>query len=249
MDDAARGLYEFIWNEYCDWYVELAKPSLRAGGERKSQVQAVLHTVLEGVLRLLHPITPFITEEIWQALPHDGESIMIAPYPEADASMFDAQAEQQMAMVIDTVRAVRNLRAELGVAPGKPVSVLAVCEDSTLKLAQASEDTIKSLARVESLTFADSVPDTDTNKYVSAHLPGIDLFVEVAGLVDVEKELARIDTELASIQKELTRVTGKLSNDSFTSKAPAQIVEKERRIAAELEDKRAKLLERRKAME
>jgi len=247
MDDAARSLYEFLWSEFADWYVELAKPRLRT--DERGHVQGMLRHVLETSMRLLHPIMPFITEEIWQALPHEGESIMVAPFPEADESLIDEAVESQMGAVMEAVRLVRNLRAEVNVTPGKRVNVVIVSETSEMReLFSTGAEGIKSLARVEKLEIASKAPEAAKGQYVASHGVGFDVLIPVAGLVDVDKELARIDSELASINKELARVTGKLSNEQFTSKAPAEIVEKERRIQSELLDKKTKLEERKKAL-
>ncbi|MCE5314424.1 MAG: valine--tRNA ligase [Armatimonadota bacterium] len=248
MDVAARAIYEFLWSEYCDWYIELAKLRLRGSDEDKAQAQSVLYHVLETTLRLMHPIMPFITEEIWQALPHEGESIMLAPYPEADSSLFDDDAESRMNAVMDAVRAIRNLRAELGVGPGKPISLTVVARGDMRGLIEAGQGALAFLAKVESLRFVESISEEDKSKYISAHLPDLDIFVEAAGLIDVEKELARIDSELKSIEKELVRSQGKLSNESFISKAPEAIIEKEKRIVAELTEKKQKLDERKKSL-
>ena len=248
MDYAARALYDFIWSEFCDWYIELAKPRLRGTDEERLEVQAVLRYVLDTTLRLLHPIMPFVTEEIWQALPHEGESIMVAKFPEAKASAIDPEAEAEMDVVMDAVRAIRNLRAELGAAPGKSVDAMAVADAQTRPLFERNAESLKSLARVGELRFVDSIAEDEKSRYMSAHMPGLDLYVEVAGLIDIDKELARIDSELAGIEKELSRSSGKLSNQQFTSRAPAQVVEKERRIVAELTDKKQKLTERRSVL-
>ncbi|MCE5200610.1 MAG: valine--tRNA ligase [Armatimonadota bacterium] len=248
MDTAARALYEFLWSEYCDWYIELAKPRLRGDEQEKAQVQNVLYHVLETTLRLMHPIMPFITEEIWHALPHEGDSIMMTEFPSADAAMFDDDAERQMNAVMDAVRAIRNLRAELGVSLGKSISLTVVARGEMNDLIKSGQGALQFLAKVEKLAFVDSIADEDKAKYMSAHLTDLDLFVEAAGLIDVDKELARIDTELKSIEKELTRSEGKLSNEKFMSRAPADIVEKERRIVAELTEKKQKLEERKKSL-
>jgi len=247
MDDPARWLYTYLWNYFCDWYIELAKPRLRGETKDRICVQKVLYTVLETSMRLLHPIMPFITEEIWQALPHNGESIMVSPFPERDDSLKDMQAEIDMETVMNVVTAIRSLRAEVGVALSKQINVVAVSTYAR-DLIEPNIEFIKNLAKVREFTFMDSIPEEDINKYVSAHQPMLDLYVEVAGLVDLDKELARIDSELASINKELARVTGKLSNEQFTSKAPAEIVEKERGIQSELQDKKTKLEDRKKAL-
>jgi len=247
MDDAARSLYDFLWSEFADWYVELAKPRLRSQPEKR-HVQAMLWHVLETSMRLLHPIMPFITEEIWQALPHSGESIMVAPFPQADESLFDTEAEAEMAVLMEAVRSIRNMRKEVGIAPSRAVNIIAFSENAKARQRiQDSAEGIKFLARVGGIEAVSLPPQKE--KYVAAHIPEIDLYMEVGGVLDVAKELARIDAELASVEKELGRSRGKLSNEQFLSRAPAKVVEKERRVAAELEDKKARLLERRRMLE
>lgn len=248
MDDAARALYEFLWNEYCDWYIELAKPRLRGSADERAQVQSILHYVLETTLRLLHPIMPFITEEIWQAIPHDGESIMVAPFPNVNSAQLNDEAEAGMTDVMEAVRAIRNLRAELSASPGKPVNLTIVADGEIKDRITRNAESLKYLAKVGELTFSDGIADNDKGKYISAHLQGLDLYVEVAGLIDVDKELARIGSELVSIEKDLSRSESKLANESFVSKAPADIIEKEKRIVAELAEKKQRLLERRSAL-
>ncbi len=244
MDDASKGMYEFIWSEYCDWYLEMAKPRLRGEGADKAVVQNVLYTVLETIMRLLHPVMPFITEEIWQALPHTGDTIMLAPFPACDAELLDDKSESDMETLMEVVRTIRNLRAETGVQPGKPIDLISIAGSEIRGLVEASMGRVCSLARVQTLEFVDEIAEADRNKYAGAHMSGADFYVDIAGLVDAEKEIARIDAELASIGKELMRVSGKLSNESFVAKAPVEVVEKERRIEAELKDKQAKLQER-----
>ncbi len=251
IDDAANSLYEFVWSEFCDWYIELAKPRLRGDAAERLAAQANLHAVLYNVALLLHPIVPFITEEIWQALPHydsDAESIMIAPFPMADESSFDEDAEAEMGMVMEAIRAARNLRAELGVPPSKRISLIAVASEDTRARVERNSESIKTLARLDDLSFADSIAEADKQKYVAAHLPGLDLYAEVAGLVDVDAELARIEAELQSLEKELKPHEAKLASEQFVSKAPPAIVEKERRIVAELTEKRQKLMDRKASL-
>ncbi|MFQ3550035.1 MAG: class I tRNA ligase family protein [Armatimonadota bacterium] len=247
MDDSARAIYEFIWNEYCDWYLEMAKSTLQ-DETRKENVQCVLYTVLESTLKILHPIMPFITEEIWQVLPHNGNSIMISNFPERNEEYIDEASENEMQVIMDVVRNIRNLRAELNVSPGKKIDVIYSADAPNKEKIEKNISSIMSLAKVENMKFADKVDSEDKNKYVSSHMPGIDLYVEVAGLVDLDKEKARIDNELKSIEKELQRVEGKLNNEKFLSKAPADIVEKEKRIAAELNETKKKLLEKKTAL-
>jgi valyl-tRNA synthetase len=251
IDDAANTLYDFVWNEFCDWYIELAKPRLRAEGTEKTIAQANLYSVLYNTVGLLHPIMPFITEEIYQALPHidsDSESIMLAAFPEADESMIDEEAEGEMATVMDAIRAARNLRADLGLPPSKRISLVAVAEGDAKSRVERNADSIKTLARLDALSFVDSIPEADKANYAAAHLPGLDLYAEVAGAIDVEAELARIDAELKSLDKDLAPHQAKLSSEQFTSKAPAAIVEKERRIVAELTEKKQKLIDRKQSI-
>jgi valyl-tRNA synthetase len=248
MDDAARSLYEFLWSEFADWYVELAKPRLRNDAERPA-VQGVLLNVLETSMRLLHPIMPFITEEIWQALPHKGESIMTAPFPEADESLINDEAEAGMAMVMESIRLIRNLRAEVGVTPGKQVGIILVSESpETRDLFAANGAGIRFVARTGEFSVAAEAPIGEKGQYVAGHGAGFDVYMPTAGLIDIDKEIEKITNELASIEKELARVTGKLSNEKFMSKAPAEIVEKERRIESELSEKKAKLEERKASL-
>lgn len=248
IDDASNALYEFIWSEFCDWYIELAKPRLRGADQEKNEARNTLYHVLETTMRLLHPITPFITEQIWQALPHEGESIMLAAYPEADLPAIDDEAEREMGVVMDIVRSVRNLRAELGVNPGKQVDITVVADTLTRSLIERNSSSVKSLSRIGDITFVESLTDVEKSKCLSAHLPGIDLYVEVAGVIDVDRELSRVTAELEAIVKELAPHEAKLSNEQFVSKAPAAIIDKERRIVAELNEKKLKLIERKQAL-
>jgi len=248
MDNAARALYDFLWSEYADWYIEIAKPRLSREGEAPAEpevVRYVLWRVLETSMRLLHPIMPFITEQIWQSIPHEGESIMIAPFPETDAGLLDEDAERRMEAVMEVTRTIRNLRAEVGVAPGKAVeSVVVPASAEVASALEAGHASIRSLARASKLDIATEPPSAEHARFVSAHLPIADVYIPLAGLIDVDREIARVTNELAEVERELARSTGKLSSEQFLSRAPAHVVEKEQRIAQELTDKRAKLQER-----
>jgi valyl-tRNA synthetase len=267
MDDSAKGIYEFLWSEFADWYVELAKPRLRS--DDREHVQYILWHVLETSMRLLHPIMPFITEEIWQALPHEGDSIMIAPFPVADESLIDDEAEARMATVMEAVRLIRNLRAEVGLPMGTWVYAIIITDRVNLRQTfEEANDAVKRLCKLTDLTLTHTQPTLGSGGYVVSHGTGFDAYllldrksvvVEVEGPAQakisqaqmdqfIEKMVTRIDSDLTSIEKELARVTGKLSNEQFVSKAPAQIVEKERRVKTELEDKKSKLEEQKKAL-
>lgn len=269
MDDAMRAIYSFLWDEFCDWYVELAKPRLRDEGEDGKTVRAVLYSTLETMLRLLHPMTPFITEEIWQALVQKeggrGEeekgrrgdthhapltthhsTLTFAPYPQADESCFHPAAETQMARVIEATRALRNLRAELGLPPGPRLLGAAVPSDPVAASALSDNtDLVAHLARLSDLQMRDAPPSSSEGRWVGAPIEGAEVFLEIGEALDVPKELERIAREIANIEKDLERSRTKLENPQFAEKAPAEIVERERQFAASLEEKREKLVARR----
>lgn len=218
---------------------------MRGDEDEQRQVQYLLWYVLETTLRLLHPVMPFITEEIWQAIPHEGESLMCREFPVADFRRIDEATEKQAEEMMEITRAIRNLRAEIGVAPGKPINVLMTSSSpEALKRLQSIAGSVMPLARVGDIQYGESLSDDEKRDHVSAHFVDYDLNVPMAGLIDIDKELARLGQELQSIDKELARVSGKLSNEQFTAKAPAEVVEKERRILHELTDKKVKLEER-----
>ena len=247
IDDAANALYEFVWSEFCDWYIELAKPRLREGGDAKAQAQAMLYEVLETTLRLLHPIMPFITEEIWQALPHEGESIMTAPFPEADPRALDDEAESKMAVLMEGVRVERELKASNGIPLRQTTTVF--FQAYARLILSAYEKSILERSSGTSIEFTDAPPDPDT--HVAGTVPQFGTFylpVVKLSQADREAELTKIDSELDAIAKELALHEAKLSNEQFSLRAPAEIVEKERRIVAELTEKRDKLIERRHAL-
>ncbi|MDH7602543.1 MAG: valine--tRNA ligase [Armatimonadota bacterium] len=240
MDDAARALYEFIWSEFCDWYVEFAKPRLRGEAEQKRTVQTVLYHVLETTLRLLHPIMPFITEEIWQALPHEGESIMVAPFPAPDDSLVDESAERIMGLVMEGVRAQRDLKASAGIPLRKSIDIMYQPVLPDLRTYQVQ--TLLERGAGTALSYIDTPPPDSASCLVQT-VPDVGVFYLRVPEVDREKERARITAELESVKRDLARSQAKLANEQFLSRAPAHVVEKERRIAAELAEKAAKLEE------
>ncbi len=245
MDDASRALYEFIWSEYCDWYVELAKPRLRGDAGERAQVQAILYYVLETTLRLLHPIMPFITEEIWQALPHEGDSIMMAKFPESDTTLIDEQAEERMKLLIEGARVQRELKASAQIALRENVEAGFV--SGAPKALSREEMAFLEQTAGTSMQTWESAPE-NPERYLVGTVVGLGTLYLRAPEVDLEKEFARIHSELAAIEKDLSRSQCKLSSEQFTSKAPAEIVDKERRIVAELSEKKQKLLERKAAL-
>ena len=252
MDDATRTLYQFFWNDFCDWYVELAKPRLRAeaaggaGNAERQTAQNMLAYVLETMLRLLHPIVPFITEEIWQAIPHVGETICTAPYPEPVEEWDDAEAESALDVTIDATRAFRNIRAELGISPApKLAGAVAPATLETRATLEANRDLIAGLARLSSLTIVEASPDASTGTWIGSPITGAEVFLEIGDSVDLKREVERIDKELAGIAKEIERSSGKLSNPNFVERANPEVVAKERAVLADWQEKQQKLTERR----
>ena len=248
LGEAGRMIYEFIWSEFCDWYIELAKARLYdkdAAGERsKKTAQYVLSYVLERTLRLLHPFMPFLTEEIWQRVPHEGRSVMIAPWPEADESLVDEAAEREMASIMETIVRIRNMRAEVGAAPGKRSEVILHFADKALAPVFAAHAAyFAALSWAEPLTVLEDGAAKPENA-MAAIVSGVEVYLPLAGLIDVEKETARLTKERDNIEKEMTRLSGKLSNEGFTSKAPAAVVAAERAKLAGYEEKRSLILTR-----
>jgi valyl-tRNA synthetase len=242
FNDAALALYQFTWHEYCDWYVELSKIALSgAHAARRQAAQAVLVHTLEQALRLLHPFMPFVTEEIWQTLPaaKTTDSIMIAPYPTADAARRDAAAEAAMQQLIEAVRSVRNIRSDLGIPPNAAVS-LRVAADGRGEQLRLLESYIKVLARVASIELlgASERPSGEP----SALVDGLgEIFVPLRGVADEADVRKRLERDLAKVEKELSSVAAKLGRADFVDRAPAEIVEKERLRAGTLRDRGATL--------
>ena len=242
---AAQKLYDFIWDELCDWYIELVKPRFFEKGESNETAQNVLVYVLSNTLKLLHPFMPFITEEIWQALPHEGESIMISDWPKADAALCDGAAAAEMLEIMNAIKGIRNVRNEMNVPPSKKVKLYVVTQEENLfkqalvffeKLAGASETEIVS----DKTGISDNV--------VSVALEKAEILLPMDELVDREKEIERLSKEKARLEGEIKRVEGKLSNKGFTDKAPAAVVEEERQKGEKYKAMLDKVLESIKKM-
>lgn len=239
LGEAARVLYDFIWSELCDWYIEMIKPHLYGhAGEKVKQVsQYVLWQVLEGTLRLLHPFMPFLTEEIWQHLPHEGESLIVAPWPKAKTVPQDEAAEKQMEAVMDIIRAIRNVRSEKKVPPGKKIPVIIHADSRAQLLLEETRGYIESLARLQEMTIAPAGSEKP-ERALTAIAGGVEIYLPLAGLVDIEKEIARLEKALEEAEQEIRRAEGKLANEGFVTKAPPAIVEKERQKLVALQEKK-----------
>jgi valyl-tRNA synthetase len=242
FSEACRALYEFFWSDFCDWYVELCKLRLYAEDvTAKRTAQFVLWTVLEQALRLLHPFMPFITEEIWQRLPHAGESLVVAPWPWPRPELIDARAEEEMGILQEVITCMRRLRSEMGVRPNVRLAGLVVpLEDGREALLGEHEDYIVSQARLESLEIAPGVEDPTS--YARGLAAGVEIFLPLA-TQDFSEEVDRIKREIARLEEECKRFQAKLSNDQFLSKAPGEVVHKERRKLADNRLKIEKLRE------
>jgi len=246
LGEAARSLYEFIWNEFCDWYIELSKARLYddANQQQRKVAQYVLGYVLEHTLRLLHPFMPFITEEIWQHIPHEGNSIMTSVWPEDENAKIDDTAESNMIAIMETIKAIRNMRAEVNAAPSKKSEVILHFTDRSLQsMVKDNEGYLQTLASAETV----NVWTDDSNKpenAMAAVVKGIEIYLPLAGLIDVEKETARLTKELTKLEKEIDRLVKKLSNEGFLAKAPADVVEKEKEKQVGYANKKAAVEER-----
>ncbi len=246
--EAQREVHDFLWGEYCDWYLEMSKVRMRAGDDSPVPVLAC---VLEKVLRLLHPFMPFITEEIWrnlmEYLPVESDAppaLIVASYPQADPSLIDEQAESGIGGVVEMVRAIRNLRAEFRIPSNRAIE--AIVDAPTLASVIESESAaIKALAQVDPLRLSSSSADEDAaaGDRVSLVLSRGTVIVPLANLVDVAQEKARLAAELEQIQINLGRLSSRLANEDFLSKAPAQVVEKERGRLSDMEGRRTRIEE------
>jgi valyl-tRNA synthetase len=238
FDLAANTLYEFTWNQFCDWYLELTKPVMQNGTE--AQMRGTRHTlvnVLEKMQRLMHPFMPYITETIWQRVKPlagvKGDTIMLASFPTYQADQVDATAMADLEWVKQVIVAVRNIRAELNIAPSKPLNALLrdVSYEDRIRL-EANQTFFTSLAKLESMTI---LAEGETAPMSTTQFVGnMELLIPMAGLIDVGAELARIDKQLEKLAQEIARIEGKLSNQGFVAKAPAAVIDKERAKMADL---------------
>ncbi len=251
FDQAAKAIYEFTWNEYCDWYLELCKPVLNdeaAGEAAKRGTRHTLVRVLEALLRLAHPIMPFITEEIWQSVAPlagiEGETIMLQPFPQPDASRIDDTAVAEMAWVQQFILGVRRIKGEMNIAPGKPLPVLlANASDQDRQWLEQDRPYLDFLARLESVTLLDHGEEAPES--ATALVGEMQLLIPMAGLIDKDAELERLEKEIGKIRDNVARIGKKLANASFVEKAPAAVVDKEREKLAEQQSALSKLEEQR----
>ena len=243
---AAQKIYDFIWDSYCDWYIELTKPRLNGGDEQaKEGAERVLLYVLTDILKLLHPFMPYITEEIFQAIPHEGEALIIAPYPKYDAALSFPEDEAGFELIMDTVKAVRSRRAEMNVPPSKRPRL--IISSDRPEVFEAGRTYLSKLAYAGEVDIVSEAP-ADTDGMVSVVTGSAKMFMPMAELVDLEKERARIEKELEKARAQLEAQNKKLANEAFVSRAPEAVVnaereraEKAKALIANLEESLAKL--------
>ena len=241
---AVQNLFDFIWDVYCDWYIELTKPRIAEGGETARAAQNVLVYVMQGILKLLHPFMPFITEEIWQSMPivadkdNNPESIMISAWPVYDEQLHFAAEQTDFTKVVDAIRAIRVQRNELNVPPSKKVTMY--IETAETALFEGAKAFFERLAGAGELTVSEKAETSDD--MVTIVTANARIFMPMGELVDKEKELARLEKERKAAQKDIDFLSGKLSNQGFLSKAPAQQIENERVKLAKAQEKMEKIM-------
>ena len=238
LGEAGRAIYDFIWSEVCDWYIEIAKPHLynKEAAAERATAQHVLATVLVSAMKLLHPYMPFITEEIYQCLPHEAESIMISKWPVADENLIDPEAERGMNAIMDSIKAIRNMRAEVNANPGKKIPAIMLVSEDLREVVAHNDSYIKLLGGIDNLELRPLNGEKPENA-MAAVVTGIEVYLPLAGLIDVEKETQRLSKEVAAMEKDLQRAGGKLNNAGFLAKAPEDVIAKERAKYEELSGK------------
>jgi len=242
--EAGRVLTNFIWDEFCDWYIELAKLPLYGEDEQaKLTTKSVLTFVLDRTLRLLHPYMPFITEEIWQHQPHEGESITVAEWPKYNEELVNEEAAKEMSLLMEVIRSVRNIRAEVNVPLSKKIQLMIKPKNQENQLIiEKGTSYIERFCNPEQLEISTNLASPE--KAMSAVITGAEIYLPLAGLIDISQEIDRLNKELKTLDGEVERVQKKLSNKGFVDKAPADVIEKEREKEKDYMDKREKVLAR-----
>ena len=242
--EAGRLLYRFIWDDFCDWYIEMSKETLAGDDEAaKLTTRSILVYVLDNTLRLLHPIMPFVTEEIWQSVPHVGESLVVATYPTVHPEQMDEQAAEEMEFLMDFIRSVRAVRNEMNTPLSKPINIIAKVSDAAhYAILKENESYIARFSNPEEFVYGEDVEAP--SDAVTSVITGAEIYLPLAGLINIEDEIARLEKEAEKLQQEVDRVEKKLSNEKFVAKAPAAVVEAERAKGADYQAQREAVLER-----
>ena len=242
--EAGRLLYRFIWDDFCDWYIEMSKETLAGNDEAaKLTTRSILVYVLDQTLRLLHPIMPFVTEEIWQSVPHIGDSLVVAQYPVVQESQMDEVAAEKMEFLMDFIRSVRTSRNEMNTPLSKPIAIVAKTSSADIQaILSENESYIARFCNPESFEYGLEVEAP--SHAVTSVISGAEIYLPLAGLINIDDEIARLEKEAAKLQDEVNRVEKKLSNEKFVAKAPEAVVEAERAKGKEYADQRQAVLER-----
>ena len=238
FNDACGSLYQFIWHEFCDWYLELIKPVLYSR-DHPARRQAAQHTLLEVLktsLKLLHPFMPFLTEEIWQKIVPDGTSIMVSPFPVADVRFEDPDTEKQMELIMDIITRIRNIRGEINLAPSKKLKVLVSAPNKALTaILEEGRDYIVNLANLEEITIGVNLEEPKGSAI--GVVGSVRVYVFMEGLIDIASEKARLEKEMNKIAKDLSIVSKKLAKRDFMARAAEAIIKKEEDKYKDLRDK------------
>ena len=242
--EAGRLLYRFIWDDFCDWYIEMSKETLAGDDEAaKLTTRSILVYVLDNTLRLLHPIMPFVTEKIWQSVPHVGESLVVATYPTVHPEQMDEKAAEEMEFLMDFIRSVRTVRNEMNTPLSKPINIIAKVSDAAhYAILKENESYIARFSNPEEFVYGEDVEAP--SDAVTSVITGAEIYLPLAGLINIEDEIARLEKEAEKLQQEVDRVEKKLSNEKFVAKAPAAVVEAERAKGADYQAQREAVLER-----
>jgi valyl-tRNA synthetase len=237
--EVGRALYNFIWDDFCDWYIEMAKLPLYGDDEAaKKTTRSILAYVLDQTMRLLHPFMPFITEEIWQNLPHSGESITVAKWPEVRPELSDEEAAQEMKLLMEMIRSVRNIRAEVNTPMSKKIKMLVKAKDEkVLASLEKNRSYIERFCNPEELQMGLNIETPE--KAMTAVITGVEIILPLEGLINIEEEIARLEKEWDKLNKEVERVQKKLSNEGFIKKAPEHVVAEERAKEKDYLEKRS----------
>ncbi len=252
LGEAGRQVHDFFWSDYCDWYVEIAKVQMQGDEQARLATAGILRAVLDQSMRLLHPFMPFVTEEVWQYLYRTSEAdpsrwpasaLIVAPWPQANNEAYDDEAEQHFGLLQEVITRIRDARNQMNVEPARRIPVIMAAGDYVPML-QAQAPLIEFLARTERRSCTLSL-EQKPEQAMSLLAETIEIYLPLAGMLDIGKELERLDKEIAQANQEIARIQGKLANEAFVSRAKPEVVEKEREKLVAQEARIGKLLERR----
>jgi valyl-tRNA synthetase len=236
FNDYANALYQFTWHEFCDWYIEMSKLALNSSDAAEAaRSRGLLQELLDQILLLLHPIMPFVTEEIWHLLGENRPSIMIQRYPALQLNWIDEETEKRMTFLMNVIRAIRNLRTEMNCPPGKEVRVIFSGPEPDVAFLRQHQPYLRSLARVSGVDSR--APGDPPKGAATAVVDALEIYLPLDDLVNLDEERARLSKELAKVEDELARVQKKLANGDFISKAKTEVIQKEKDKAVQFEEK------------